>query len=173
MTWCLPGRPRRKLARLSSLGTNENGACRGPGDQPVSAWRRCDPTTHPGFVRALLQLGLSLAFVHAHRERRHTVLIYPAFVARNLLDRIAQHKGMVEPEAGHARDERTRDNVGRVVCPADADLEDGEADAKREKDVEREQGEEAKVDGVWGNGRVRETRRGEGDGRGVGAAQDV
>ena len=50
-------------------------------------------------------------------------------LGRNLLDRLAEHVGVLEPDVGEQNDARA-DHVGRVVAPAEPGLDDRDVDMR-------------------------------------------
>lgn len=55
-------------------------------------------------------------------------LVDAAFLMSDLGQGLAQDPDVIDPERGHPGRDRFRNNVGRVVRPADADLEYGRVD---------------------------------------------
>mmetsp|Transcript_6089 Transcript_6089/g.14053 ORF Transcript_6089/g.14053 Transcript_6089/m.14053 type:complete len:249 (-) Transcript_6089:656-1402(-) len=69
-------------------------------------------------------------------EAEHSWLKDPCFLKRDFFDCVAQHIGMIEPERGNSADYR-RDYVGCIKPSSETDLNDGNVDGLRKKDLER------------------------------------
>lgn len=85
------------------------------------------------------------------RSLKH--LVDPTFLVRDLRQGLAQHPDVVDSERRDARGYGLRNNVGRVVRAADADLENGRVDLQ---DGERSTGMAA---GIVRSGRTFSCRK--------------
>ena len=76
----------------------------------------------PDVLCRLAQDGQTARMVLRDRQGWDASLVDARFVLGNLLDCVAQYGSVIEPESSDARDDGPRDEVGRIVCPANTDF---------------------------------------------------